>query len=272
MTKADARIVFVVHGRNSDARRGLFQFLRSIGLQPLEWSQAVEKTGKASPYIGEVLELGFSVAQAAIILFTPDDEARLIKEYRGENEPEHETELTPQARQNVIFEAGMAMGLYPDRTIILELGALRPISDLSGRHVLRMNNGLAARQNLANRLKTAGCNVSLAGTDWHEDGSFNVPVRQKPNSQTSNQTETVDSKPVELSDTDVNILKLLAENNGIYLEFFRTPLGLHTTRIKHHLEKLEEFNLVTESFDGSEEDVYYLTKEGRAYVVENDLI
>ncbi|MCZ7537472.1 MAG: nucleotide-binding protein [Acidimicrobiia bacterium] len=31
----------------------MFDFLRAIGLQPIEWTQAVALTGKGSPYIGE---------------------------------------------------------------------------------------------------------------------------------------------------------------------------------------------------------------------------
>ena len=50
------RTVFVVHGRNEEARKAIFAFLRSIGLDPLEWSRAVQSTGKATPYIGEILD------------------------------------------------------------------------------------------------------------------------------------------------------------------------------------------------------------------------
>ena len=75
----DATRVFVVHGRNLGARDAMFTFLRSLGLHPLEWPGAVAATGKSSPYIGEILDGAFNVAQAVVVLFTPDDEARLRK-------------------------------------------------------------------------------------------------------------------------------------------------------------------------------------------------
>lgn len=168
----DPRVVFVVHGRNMAARTAMFQFLRAIGLRPREWSQAVADTGKAMPYIGEVLDAAFEKAQAVVVLMTPDDEARLREPYRVPGDPPHETELTPQARPNVIFEAGMAMGRAPDRTVIVEVGEVRPFSDVGGRHVIRMNDSSERRQELAQRLRDAGCDVDLGGTDWHREGDF----------------------------------------------------------------------------------------------------
>ena len=104
----DNRKVFVIHGRDDSARRAMFAFLRSIELQPLEWTQLVGLTGKASPYVGEVLDKGFEVARAAVSLMTPDDVARLRTPLHRPNEPRHETELTGQPRQNVLLETGMA--------------------------------------------------------------------------------------------------------------------------------------------------------------------
>jgi predicted nucleotide-binding protein len=167
----DPRVVFVVHGRNAGARSALFDFLRSIGLHPLEWSELIRRTGKASPYIGEVLA-ELKNAQATVILLTPDDEAQLREPLRQGGDAPHETELTPQARANVIFEAGMAMAHDEDRTVLVELGTLRPFSDIAGRHTVRLNNSTPRRQELAQRLEAAGCAVNLTGTDWHTSGDF----------------------------------------------------------------------------------------------------
>ena len=168
----DQRHVFVVHGRNASIRNAVFDFLHAIGLKPLEWSEIVTATGKPSPYIGEVLEKGFSMAQAVVVILTPDDEARLRPELRKEGEPSYESELRGQARPNVLFEAGMAMGLHPNRTVIVEIGNLRPFTDIGGRHVIRLGNSLENRKDLASRLENAGCPVDLSGTGWHTAGSF----------------------------------------------------------------------------------------------------
>ena len=172
----DATRVFVVHGRNLGARDAMFTFLRSLGLHPLEWSEAVQATGKTLPYIGEVLDAAFSTAQAVIVVFTPDDEARLSKELWAGGEPPHETEMTGQARPNVLFEAGMAMGRSQDRTVLVELGVLRPFSDIAGRHVIRIDNSSQRRQELAQRLQAAGCPANLDGTGWHTAGDFDAAL------------------------------------------------------------------------------------------------
>ena len=174
---ADARDVFVVHGRNEKARAALFEFLRSIGLHPVEWSEAVQDTGKASPYIGDILNAAFSRAHAVVVLLTPDDEARLKEPWRGKNEPSHEVELLGQARPNVLFEAGMAMGRDEDRTVLVEIGHIRPFSDIAGRHTVRLDNTSQQRQQLASRLKAAGCPVNLSGTDWHSAGNFDAAIK-----------------------------------------------------------------------------------------------
>jgi hypothetical protein len=169
-----ARKVFVVHGRNDAARSAMFAFLRAIDLDPIEWSVAVQMTGEGSPYIGQVLDVAFDAAQAIVVLLTPDDIAYLRTEYaNGEDDPE--TQALAQARPNVLFEAGMAMGRNPKRTVLVELGKLRPFSDVAGRLAVRIDGSAAKRKDLAQRLENAGCAINLVGEDWLTAGDFTPP-------------------------------------------------------------------------------------------------
>lgn len=168
------RNVFVVHGRNQQARLAMFDFLRAAGLTPIEWSRARSLTEEPTPYIGTILDAVFDAAQAVVVLLTPDEIVSLRPEYAdGMSDPD----LNPaaQARPNVLFEAGMAMGRHPDRTILVELGRTRNFSDVAGRHALRIGNAPNQRQELVDRLRTAGCSVDVSGTDWYESGQFVIP-------------------------------------------------------------------------------------------------
>jgi predicted nucleotide-binding protein len=82
-TKPPGKSVWIVHGRDEKLRRATFDFVRSIGLEPLEWSSAVKATRKGSPYPGEVLDKAFAKASAVIVLLTPDDDAQLREEADG---------------------------------------------------------------------------------------------------------------------------------------------------------------------------------------------
>src|SRR5258707_1032798 len=86
----DRRKVFVVFGRNIKARDALFAFLRAIDLAPIEWEEAIEMTGEGSPYIGDALDRAFARAQAAVVLLTGDDVARLGKHYLSPHDPPEE--------------------------------------------------------------------------------------------------------------------------------------------------------------------------------------
>ena len=53
-TALDKRRVFVVYGRNSKARRAVFDFLRAIDLAPMEWEEVIAATGQPSPFTARV--------------------------------------------------------------------------------------------------------------------------------------------------------------------------------------------------------------------------
>jgi predicted nucleotide-binding protein len=187
----DARNVFVVHGRNKFARDSLFEFLRALKLNPIEWDEAVKMTGKASPFIGEILDKAFSEAQAVVVLLSGDDEARLKKEFQSDEDPPFEKNLTSQARPNVLFEAGMAFGRHEDRTVIVQIGTeLRPFSDIAGRHIIKLNNSSEQRNALAQRLQTAGCPVNTSGSNWLSAGDFEAASISSKNSALSESDHT----------------------------------------------------------------------------------
>ncbi|MEW1979664.1 nucleotide-binding protein [Citricoccus sp. NPDC079358] len=172
-SEADPRSVFVIHGRNEPAREALFAFLRSIDLAPIEWSEAISMTGSGSPYIGDVLDAAFRRAQAVVVLQTPDDIAHLHESLTYPGDPETQPQMQP--RPNVLYEAGMAMGRNPERTVMVELGQVKVFSDIHGRHAVRLDNSVAKRQDLAMRLRNAGCAVNLDGTSWHSAGDLTPP-------------------------------------------------------------------------------------------------
>jgi len=205
----DRRKVFVVHGRNLRARDALFMFLRSIDLHPMEWPEIVAATGKGSPYIGEILDKAFSQAQAVIVLMTPDDEGRLRKHFRKAEDPKYESELTPQARLNVLFEAGMAIGRFPKRTILVQLGDLHPFSDIGGRHVIRLDDTPEKRRELALRLETAHCAVNLTGTDWLTAGTFGKSLSDSmPEEKDKELSVEISKAPVDLDSFDRSLKSL----------------------------------------------------------------
>jgi predicted nucleotide-binding protein len=160
----DPRKVAVMHGRDREARGWMFDWLRRVGLDPLEWSELVQLTRKATPYNGEAVEAAFSVAQAVVVLLTPDELGSLHPDLSdGEDD---RLGPTGQARLNVILEAGMAFQSHPMKTILVEIGKTREISDLAGRNAIRLNTDPARLNDLANRLDDAGCPVRRTGRDW----------------------------------------------------------------------------------------------------------
>ncbi|MFI1703149.1 TIR domain-containing protein [Streptomyces griseoruber] len=163
-----SRNVFVVHGRDEEVRMKMFDLLRLLDLRPLEWEDLVRATGKTAPFLGEVVAGAPAQAQAALVLLTPDDLVQLHPALRGAGEPLYETEPTGQPRPNVLIELGMVLMAYPERTLMVEIGELRPVSDIGGRNVIRFDGSQAALGKIVERLKGAGCRVNDTGSDWRQ--------------------------------------------------------------------------------------------------------
>ncbi|MFJ3235103.1 TIR domain-containing protein [Streptomyces sp. NPDC086787] len=167
-----SRSVFVVHGRDEEVRKAMFGLLRRLDLRPLEWEELVRATGTASPFLGEVVAGAPALAQAALVLLTPDDVAKLHPQLLGNAEPDYETRLTGQPRQNVLIELGMVLMAYAERTVIVEVGRLRPAADIAGRNVIRFDGSEESLMKIVARLKVAECRLDDSRPDWRDTSHF----------------------------------------------------------------------------------------------------
>ena len=114
----NSKKIFVVHGRDDKSRLELCNILKDdFKLEPVVLQ---EKPNNSIDTIISKFERLASECSAAIVLFTPDDEA----------------EGNKRARQNVIFELGYFLGKFQDqksrRIIILKKGTIEIPSDISG--------------------------------------------------------------------------------------------------------------------------------------------
>ena len=97
----------------------------------MSWSDAVALTKEPQPTTYGVVAAGIAHAVAVIVIFSPNDEARLSREFAA-NDKDPELTVAGQPRQNVLLEAGMAFGTAPTRTIFVQSARTRPISDIQG--------------------------------------------------------------------------------------------------------------------------------------------
>lgn len=192
-----AKRVFVIHGRDERLRKGVFEFLRSIGLEPLEWPQLLSRQESASPFIGTIVEEAFKNVQAVVALITPDERVAL----RPDLTTSGQNEAGFQPRPNVLFETGMAFSTHPDRTVLVQIGQVRPFSDIGGRYIIQLDGSSPKRQQFADRLRAARCAVDLSGTDWHTAGDLTPPSlepeplnNQKPEAVSPSNAPQIDER------------------------------------------------------------------------------
>lgn len=148
------RSVFIVHGRDMENKSALVSLLKQMDIRPISWNEAVSLASTQSTL--DIVEAGMANAQAVIVLFTPDDLARLKDEFLKDDDGPHESTPTGQARPNVILEAGMAYAKAPKRTIFVRVGKTREISDISGFNWVQLSDKFDDRDRLRRELLKAG--------------------------------------------------------------------------------------------------------------------
>jgi predicted nucleotide-binding protein len=167
-----SRRVFIVHGRDGVLVSRFRDLLHAVNLEPLDWRTLVEATGSTAPYLGQVVAQAPRLAQATLVLLSPDDVVELHSELYQPNDHPHERARSAQARPNVFFECGLALAAYPDKVIVVETGQMRQAGDLAGLNVIRFNGSAQAIKRVLDRLEQAGCPVDVSGGDWLDPGRF----------------------------------------------------------------------------------------------------
>jgi hypothetical protein len=161
---------FVVHGRDTKLNEDMFGLLRALGLNPIEWSKAVALTRGNNPDVDKIIAGQMKSVQGIVVMISPDEQAKLKPKFC---ETAAEKTLQDQARPNVLFEAGWAFGAYPGKTLLVRVGNTRPISDLGGKHIMKLADSAASRKEFAQRLEKMKFKVDTRGTSWLTEFKFN---------------------------------------------------------------------------------------------------
>ncbi len=279
-SETDPRKVFVIHGRDEDNRQAMFDFLESLGLMPIPWSEAIAKTGRPSPYIAEAVKEALSLGRAVVVLFTPDDAVQLRRDlWKSGDGTDHEPVMY-QPRPNVLIELGMALQALPDRTILVQLGECRSISDIEGLYVLRMDGSTEKRNELIELLEQCECEVKKPrGDRWIKAGSFTdfSDVSRAPDlTDGSDRNARGGGQQDELSKEQLCILLAIARSpeGSLELKDVESQCNLARERAQYRLNGLkgEGYVLFKLSRVNVSPDVWELDERGRAYLVERELI
>ncbi len=137
--------IFIVHGHDKSARHELENMLFKMGLSP----EVLQDIDSDSDTLIEALESKISKdTDLVIVLMTPDDVGR-AKDEKDEK---------PRARQNVIFEMGMAIGkMGRKKVFIIKKEDCDVPTDLSGVIYIPYKNEVKdASDKLKTRLKKNG--------------------------------------------------------------------------------------------------------------------
>jgi predicted nucleotide-binding protein len=140
-TAPDLLKIFVVHGRDNEAKNEVARFLERIGLEAIILHER--------PNLGRHLLMKFQEEAEgvgfAVVLITPDDDGALTGEAPRK-----------RARQNVVFELGFLIGrLGPSRVAALVKGEVERPSDFDGVGYITLDSAGGWKGLLARELKAA---------------------------------------------------------------------------------------------------------------------
>jgi predicted nucleotide-binding protein len=139
------RKVFIVHGRDNEAKQEVSRFIERLGLEAI----ILHEQASAGMTIIEKIEHYSNDADFALVLYTACDHGRGI----------HESSVSPKnrARQNVVFEHGYLMAkLGRENVCSLVKGNIETPNDVSGVVYVTLDPFGAWKTEVAKELKACG--------------------------------------------------------------------------------------------------------------------
>lgn len=139
------RKVFIVHGRDNEAKQEVARFLSDLGLEPI----ILHEQANSGMTIIEKIERYTNDADFALVLYTPCDLGRGVYETKFA--------LRSRARQNVVFEHGYLMAkLGRENVCALVKGDIETPNDISGVVYVPLDGFGGWKNEVAKELKACG--------------------------------------------------------------------------------------------------------------------
>lgn len=140
--------VFIVHGHDDLAKEQLARFISQVGLVPI----ILHEQASSSKTIIEKIEKYAGEVCFAIVLYTPCDHGSKMGL----------PDLSPRARQNVVFEHGYFIGkLGRENVTAVVKGNLEKPNDISGVVYETFDDAGAWKFKLAREMKASGCEIDM---------------------------------------------------------------------------------------------------------------
>ena len=140
----DRSRVLLIHGRDSIGVKEVAKLVERLGLEPILWQEALDRIGLLSPSMIERFRSCLDVAQGVIVV---------LEGGLGES------------ALNLVFEAGLALGLAEERTVVVQLGDQTPPDDLAAVDILRLRSTEESANALSSALASAGCTIPGPSTE-----------------------------------------------------------------------------------------------------------
>lgn len=139
------RKVFIVHGRDNEAKQEVARYISDLGLEPI----ILHEQASSGMTIIEKIERYSNDADFALVLYTSCD--------RGRGAHETKVPARNRARQNVVFEHGYLMAKLGRKNVCaLVRGDIETPNDISGVVYVQLDEYGGWKNEVAKELKTCG--------------------------------------------------------------------------------------------------------------------